>query len=117
MECYLRAAQQLRFDTVFAIYFVYSVLAVAKNRQTHVRQMSTYLVCTSGNKFYFQQRKFAKVFKQFVMRFNRNVTRFFVLVSSTMLIYTDGAGKVVNKPSDSKGERSCMNYMHVRIKQ
>ncbi|CCZ95259.1 unknown [Corallococcus sp. CAG:1435] len=77
MECYLCAAQQLCFDTVFAIYFVYSVLAVAKNWQTYVRQMSTYLVCTSGNKFHFQQRKFAKVFKQFVMRFNRNITRLF----------------------------------------
>ena len=46
-----------------------------------------------------------------------NVTRFDGGGSTTLWLYTDGAGKVVNKPSDSKGERSCMNYMHVRIKQ
>lgn len=46
-----------------------------------------------------------------------NVTRFDGGGSTTMWLYTDGAGKVVNKPSDSKGERSCLNYMHVRIKQ
>ena len=37
--------------------------------------------------------------------------------STAMWLYTDGAGKVVNQPSDAKGERSCMNYLHVRIKQ
>lgn len=46
-----------------------------------------------------------------------NVTRFDGGGSTTLWLYTDGAGKVVNKPSDSKGERSCMNYMHVRIKK
>ena len=46
-----------------------------------------------------------------------NVTRFDGGGSTTMWLYTDGEGKVVNKPSDSKGERSCMNYMHVRIKK
>ncbi len=46
-----------------------------------------------------------------------NVTRFDGGGSTTMWLYTDGQGKVVNKPSDSKGERSCMNYMHVRIKK
>jgi len=28
----------------------------------------------------------------------------------------NGAGAIANRPCDSKGERSCMNYMHVRIK-
>lgn len=46
-----------------------------------------------------------------------NVTRFDGGGSTAMWLYNGGEGKVVNKPSDSKGERSCMNYMHVRIKQ
>lgn len=46
-----------------------------------------------------------------------NVTRFDGGGSTAMWLYTDGAGKVVNQPSDAKGERSCMNYLHVRIKQ
>ena len=46
-----------------------------------------------------------------------NVTRFDGGGSAAMWLYTDGAGKVVNQPSDAKGERSCMNYLHVRIKQ
>jgi exopolysaccharide biosynthesis protein len=37
--------------------------------------------------------------------------------STTMWVYQNGEGSVVNHPSDSKGERSCMNYFHLRIKQ
>ncbi len=37
--------------------------------------------------------------------------------STTMWTYRDGTGSVVNTPCDSRGERSCMNYMFVRIKQ
>ena len=38
--------------------------------------------------------------------------------SSTMWVYdaATGKGKVVNSVSDSKGERSCLNYMLVKIK-
>ena len=38
--------------------------------------------------------------------------------SATMWIYDSaaGSGKVVNSVSDSKGERSCLNYMLVKIK-
>lgn len=35
--------------------------------------------------------------------------------STTMWAYSDGTGKVVNTVSDSRGERSCMNYLHVRV--
>jgi hypothetical protein len=46
-----------------------------------------------------------------------NMIRFDGGGSSTMWIYNNGEGSVVNTPSDSKGERSCMNYFHLRIKQ
>ena len=38
--------------------------------------------------------------------------------SATMWVYDSvaGSGKVVNSVSDSKGERSCLNYMLVKIK-
>lgn len=36
--------------------------------------------------------------------------------STTMWTYRDGTGAVVNNPCDSRGERSCLNYMFVRIK-
>lgn len=35
--------------------------------------------------------------------------------STTMWAYSNGTGKVVNTVSDTNGERSCMNYLHVRI--
>jgi len=35
--------------------------------------------------------------------------------STTMWAYSNGTGKVVNTVSDSNGERSCMNYLHVRV--
>ena len=35
--------------------------------------------------------------------------------STVMWIYENGVGKVINHVSDSKGERSCMNYLHVRV--
>lgn len=35
--------------------------------------------------------------------------------STAMWTYDNGTGAIVNTPSDSKGERSCMNYMQVRI--
>lgn len=45
-----------------------------------------------------------------------NVTRFDGGGSSTMWVYDKAAGKgsVVNHPSDTKGERSCMNYILLR---
>ena len=47
-----------------------------------------------------------------------NVTRFDGGGSSCMWVYDQAAssGKIVNSVSDSKGERSCLNYMLVRIK-
>ena len=47
-----------------------------------------------------------------------NVTRFDGGGSSTVWIYdaAAGKGKVVNSVSDSKGERSCLNYMLIRLK-
>ena len=45
-----------------------------------------------------------------------NMTRFDGGGSSAMWVYADGAGKLVNTPSDSKGERSCMNYIYIRTK-
>ena len=44
-----------------------------------------------------------------------NAIRFDGGGSTTMWTWQDGAGSIVNHPCDSKGERSCMNYMHVRI--
>ena len=35
---------------------------------------------------------------------------------ATLWKWENGAGAIANRPCDSKGERSCMNYMHVRIK-
>lgn len=35
--------------------------------------------------------------------------------STTMWAYSNGTGKVVNTVSDTNGERSCMNYLHVRV--
>ncbi len=45
-----------------------------------------------------------------------NVTRFDGGGSTTLWINDGTGGKVVNKPSDDKGERSCMNYMYIRVK-
>ncbi len=45
-----------------------------------------------------------------------NVTRFDGGGSTTLWVNDGTGGKVVNKPSDSKGERSCMNYMYIRAK-
>lgn len=35
--------------------------------------------------------------------------------STVMWAYENGIGKVMNHVSDAKGERSCMNYLHVRV--
>lgn len=47
-----------------------------------------------------------------------NVTRFDGGGSSSMWVWDSSAGKgaLVNKPSDTKGERSCMNYILLRAK-
>ena len=47
-----------------------------------------------------------------------NMTRFDGGGSSTMWVYdqSQSSGKTVNRVSDSKGERSCLNYMLVRLK-
>jgi len=47
-----------------------------------------------------------------------NMTRFDGGGSSCMWVYDPaaGSGKTVNRVSDSKGERSCLNYMLVRLK-
>ena len=47
-----------------------------------------------------------------------NMTRFDGGGSSCMWVYNASAGKgsLVNRPCDSKGERSCMNYILVRKK-
>ena len=46
-----------------------------------------------------------------------NSTRFDGGGSSAMWAKKDGASGLVSHPSDGKGERSCMNYMYVRIKK
>jgi exopolysaccharide biosynthesis protein len=45
-----------------------------------------------------------------------NMVRFDGGGSTTMWVYENSAGSVVNTVSDSNGERSCLNYFHVRIK-
>lgn len=45
-----------------------------------------------------------------------NATRFDGGGSSAMWLYRSGTGALVTKPSDSKGERSCLNYIYVRKK-
>lgn len=47
-----------------------------------------------------------------------NMTRFDGGGSSAMWMYNSdlGRGYLVNKPSDSKGERSCLNYILLRVK-
>ena len=45
-----------------------------------------------------------------------NAIRFDGGGSTTLWKWENGAGGIANRPCDSKGERSCMNYMHVRIK-
>jgi len=37
--------------------------------------------------------------------------------SSTMWIYENGTGKIMNRLSDKNGERSCMNYLHIRLNE
>ena len=46
-----------------------------------------------------------------------NMTRFDGGGSSAMWAFTDGAGALVNTPSDEKGERSCMNYIYIRARK
>ena len=46
-----------------------------------------------------------------------NATRFDGGGSSAMWAKKDGVSGLVSHPSDGKGERSCMNYMYVRIKK
>lgn len=45
-----------------------------------------------------------------------NMTRFDGGGSSSMWVYSDGSGATVSSVSDTKGERSCLNYMYVRVK-
>ncbi len=35
--------------------------------------------------------------------------------STVMWTYENGIGKIINHASDANGERSCMNYLHVRV--
>ena len=35
--------------------------------------------------------------------------------STVMWTYENGIGNVINHVSDANGERSCMNYLHVRV--
>lgn len=46
-----------------------------------------------------------------------NATRFDGGGSSAMWAKKDGVSGLVSRPSDKKGERSCMDYMYVRIKK
>ena len=46
-----------------------------------------------------------------------NMTRFDGGGSTAMWAYSDGAGALVNTPSDAKGERSCMNYIYIRARK
>ena len=46
-----------------------------------------------------------------------NMTRFDGGGSSAMWVYADGAGALVNTPSDKNGERSCMNYIYIRARK
>ena len=46
-----------------------------------------------------------------------NMTRFDGGGSAAMWAYSDGKGALVNTPSDSKGERSCMNYIYIRARK
>ena len=45
-----------------------------------------------------------------------NCTRFDGGGSSCMWLYDNGAGKLVNSVSDSRGERSCRNYLLIKEK-
>ena len=45
-----------------------------------------------------------------------NAIRFDGGGSTTMWTWKEGAGVIANHPADANGERSGMNYMHVRIK-
>ncbi len=44
-----------------------------------------------------------------------DVVRFDGGGSTTMWVLDDRGGSVVNNITDSKGERSCMNYLHIRV--
>ena len=46
-----------------------------------------------------------------------NCTRFDGGGSSCMWLYNGGSGKIVNSVSDSRGERSCLNYLLIAEKQ
>lgn len=61
-----------------------------------------------GLNFYEAYRVAIKLGLQDVVRFDGGG-------STTMWVYHDGEGKVMNNVSDSRGERSCMNYLHVRV--
>jgi exopolysaccharide biosynthesis protein len=45
-----------------------------------------------------------------------NMVRFDGGGSTSMWVYENGTGSIVNTVADSNGERSCLNYLHVRIK-
>ena len=45
-----------------------------------------------------------------------NMIRFDGGGSTSMWVYENGAGSIVNTVADANGERSCLNYFHVRIK-
>ncbi len=46
-----------------------------------------------------------------------NAIRFDGGGSTTLWTYDNGTGAVVNHPCDSHGERSCLNYMHIRVNE
>lgn len=62
-----------------------------------------------GLDFYEAYRVAAKLQLKDVIRFDGGG-------STTMWAKSIGEGRVVNQVSDANGERSCMNYLHIRVK-
>jgi Exopolysaccharide biosynthesis protein related to N-acetylglucosamine-1-phosphodiester alpha-N-acetylglucosaminidase len=62
-----------------------------------------------GLDFYEAYRVAAKLQLKEVIRFDGGG-------STTMWAKNSGEGRIVNQVSDANGERSCMNYLHIRVK-
>lgn len=75
------------------------------------------IVCVDGTTAKDVGLNYWQLYKVMTKLGMHNAIRFDGGGSTTMWAWRDGAGGVVNTVRDANGERSCMNYMHVRVKE
>lgn len=74
------------------------------------------LFCVDGRSAYDRGLDFYEAYRVADKLKLQDVIRFDGGGSTTMWAKDLGEGRVVNQVSDTNGERSCMNYLHIRVK-